>query len=143
MNRVILLPGTAGGRSEAHHSFAFLAHRLGAKLTRDRMCGSFAHLLFRLSSLTFHFVFSSTVVRRCHEELLERLAKKTAVNELEVSVFALPALRRPYVTLTFPPVFPQIRWSIRQVLEGLWYLHQKNIAHLDVKVCSARDAISK
>lgn len=34
-----------------------------------------------------------------------------------------------------PPVFSlQIRWSVQQLLEGLRYLHQKNIAHLDVKV---------
>lgn len=82
-------------------------------------------------------------MRRCHEELLERLAKRTAVRELEVSVFALPALHHPYVTLKFALVAPQIRRSILQLLEGLGYLHQKNIAHLDVKVCSARGAISK
>uniref|UniRef100_G3PMQ2 non-specific serine/threonine protein kinase n=1 Tax=Gasterosteus aculeatus TaxID=69293 RepID=G3PMQ2_GASAC len=49
------------------------------------------------------------ITELCHEELLERLAKKTTVKEL------------------------QIRWSVQQLLEGLRYLHQKNIAHLDVK----------
>ncbi|XP_077957124.1 striated muscle preferentially expressed protein kinase-like isoform X3 [Gasterosteus aculeatus] len=49
------------------------------------------------------------ITELCHEELLERLAKKTTVKELE------------------------IRWSVQQLLEGLRYLHQKNIAHLDVK----------
>lgn len=44
-------------------------------------------------------------MQRCHEELLERLAKKTAVKELEVSVFASPALRHPYITLRFTFVF--------------------------------------
>lgn len=70
------------------------------------------------------------------------MAKKTAVKELEVSLFASPALRHPYVTLSFTLVFPQIRWSIQQVLEGLWYLHQKNIAHLDIKVCPAFDSLN-
>lgn len=32
------------------------------------------------------------------------------------------------------PYVSQIRCSVQQVLEGLRYLHQKSIAHLDVKV---------
>ncbi|KAK9523992.1 hypothetical protein VZT92_017863 [Zoarces viviparus] len=49
------------------------------------------------------------ITELCHEELLERMAKKTTVKEVE------------------------IRWSVQQLLEGLRYLHQKTIAHLDVK----------
>ncbi|TNN70301.1 Striated muscle preferentially expressed protein kinase [Liparis tanakae] len=64
--------------------------------------------------LYFHDAFEKKravvlVTELCHEELLERMAKKTSVKELE------------------------IRWSVQQLLEGLRYLHQKNIAHLDVK----------
>lgn len=70
------------------------------------------------------------------------MAKKTAVKELEVSVIVLTALRHPYIMLMFTLLFfPQIRCSIQQVLEGLWYLHKKNIAHLDVKVRLACDVI--
>ncbi|KAJ8004139.1 hypothetical protein DPEC_G00155670 [Dallia pectoralis] len=49
------------------------------------------------------------ITELCHEEFLDRLTKKTSILESE------------------------IRSSIQQVLEGVSYLHQRDIAHLDIK----------
>ncbi|XP_034402759.1 striated muscle preferentially expressed protein kinase-like [Cyclopterus lumpus] len=89
---------SAGGRRKAA---ALGEMRLLSELDNERI-------------LYFHDAFEKKralvlITELCHEELLERMAKKTTVKELE------------------------IRWSVQQLLEGLRYLHQKNIAHLDVK----------
>lgn len=58
------------------------------------------HLPFGLCSqvAALCVLFSLTVVFRCHEEMLERMAKKTTVMELEVRVLLPTAVRNHYVT---------------------------------------------
>uniref|UniRef100_W5MSH8 non-specific serine/threonine protein kinase n=1 Tax=Lepisosteus oculatus TaxID=7918 RepID=W5MSH8_LEPOC len=67
--------------------------------------------------LYFHDAFEKTtgviiITERCQEELLERVTKKSFVLESEVK---------------------NIRSYMRQLLEGIGYLHQNNILHLDIK----------
>ncbi|XP_063067598.1 striated muscle preferentially expressed protein kinase-like isoform X3 [Engraulis encrasicolus] len=64
--------------------------------------------------LYFHDAFEKKnmiviITELCHEELLERITKKTSILEGEV------------------------RSTIRQLLEGIDYLHYNNIIHLDIK----------
>ncbi|XP_017547020.2 striated muscle preferentially expressed protein kinase isoform X1 [Pygocentrus nattereri] len=91
----------------------FISARAKRKASALREMNIFSHLNHE-RIIYFHDAFEKKnaviiITEICHEELLERLTKKSTVLEAE------------------------IRSSVRQLLEGISYLHQNDILHLDVK----------
>uniref|UniRef100_A0A8C1J588 Striated muscle enriched protein kinase b n=1 Tax=Cyprinus carpio TaxID=7962 RepID=A0A8C1J588_CYPCA len=91
----------------------FISARAKRKASALRELNILSHLDHE-RILYFHDAFEKKnaviiISELCHEELLERLTKKSTVMESE------------------------IRSSVRQLLEGISYLHQHDILHLDIK----------
>uniref|UniRef100_A0A673FZR4 non-specific serine/threonine protein kinase n=1 Tax=Sinocyclocheilus rhinocerous TaxID=307959 RepID=A0A673FZR4_9TELE len=91
----------------------FISARAKRKASALRELNILSHLDHE-RILYFHDAFEKKnaviiITELCHEELLERLTKKSTVMESE------------------------IRSSVRQLLEGIGYLHQHDILHLDIK----------
>lgn len=82
------------------------------------------------------------MIKRCHEELLERITKRTTILESEVGVLTvkmscfcmmLKQINIFSIELMFV-FYVQVQSIIRQLLEGIAYLHHNDIIHLDIKV---------
>ncbi|XP_026073372.1 striated muscle preferentially expressed protein kinase-like isoform X1 [Carassius auratus] len=91
----------------------FISARAKRKASALRELNTLSHLDHE-RILYFHDAFEKKnaviiITELCHEELLERLTKKSTVMESE------------------------IRSSLRQLLEGISYLHHHDILHLDIK----------
>lgn len=95
----------------------YAAKFISARAKKKRSALREMRLLSKLDHeriLYFHDAFEKKnaviiVTEKCHEELLDRFTRKTTVMESDV------------------------RFCIRQVLEGVDYLHHLNVIHLDVK----------
>ncbi|XP_075386144.1 striated muscle preferentially expressed protein kinase isoform X2 [Tenrec ecaudatus] len=91
----------------------FIPSRAKPKASARREAGLLARLQHD-SVIYFHEAFERRrglviVTELCTEELLERMARKPTVRESEIRIY------------------------MRQVLQGIGYLHQNHVLHLDVK----------